>query len=273
MMSAAKPGFEITNYTMDPRQNFTGRFRNALFYGPVLISVSFQSQISIPAICMDFTSMGNILPNKGVERLFRNIFQNFYANSASMVSTIFNCHSRRNFPFAPTTTTTFLWTSNIKLVHFDNSNQWVSFGINHSPAQTSTKIENVFVRTNPQLLLQLESGYARSKRAHQVRCPKPIPNRKMTSVHHSSSRYVNFFATSTTLIIPETNSPSLSMMTQWTFESFRPTNLYQVRNTRFFRSKPALKFVERLGEHGVTLGREFLSHLYTLLTYLHPSRV
>ncbi len=271
VMSSSEPSFEVADHSMDPRENLSGPFGFALDLRPVFESVSFQPPVTVPAIRVDLTAVSDIFTDERVKGSLSHIGDDLQPDSTSMIAPVFNGHNHRDLLLSATTSLAFFRSSDVGVIHFNNSLQRLPKRIHHRLTQAPTQIQGCPVRANPQLLHQLQGGDSRSQSAHQVSGPEPITQGQVTSMYYGSSGDISFLATAMAVVRTEAHPPSLSMTAPRTFKSLWPANSNQVSRTGLLCGKPALEFSKSFGKQRIPLFRSFPTHFQRSLTYLHPS--
>src|SRR5580658_1472906 len=100
-----------------------------------VMNISFQPQITSPAIGPDRASRRNRLSNKTVQARAGRVRYGSQTNSSDALSILFGSDDNQCLFLRPSADCACLLSSPVGLIHFDNAIQSVAAGSNHGAAQ------------------------------------------------------------------------------------------------------------------------------------------
>ena len=255
VVGSSQPSLEIPSHLVHPGQNTAGSLACPLDSEFVAQSQGFPVPVFVKGhgVRADLAAGQDVGRYKSPYQIPGEGWQTFHPDSASMVPAIFHRNHNRLFGPSQPSGNALLDASDVDIVQLDGPVQRFAPRIDRGPAQASAHVKSAAVRAYPQLLLELESGYPRSKSAHEMSRPEPGLQREVAPVHDSACCDPHHLPAFPTTEPPEPHLPTFSMPAMGAFESIRPPDLDQVITASPLGVESSLKLPQSAGEERIPL--------------------
>ncbi len=249
MMSPAEPGFQVSEHTMNPRQDVVCTLEIPLSSRSMQVAHSGEGCIPRPPVGDHGCTHLHVGLYKSCKRRPRRIRHDLKANSPRGRSMHLNGadHQHLFLQFPPPAQTNF-GTAHVSFVHLYLFMKQLTIRAHHRPPELLEHSPCGFV-SDVQLSLELQSRHSRCVGCHQIGSAEPVGQRHAGSVHDCSRR--NGRVVAAALAPPKSSRwqvEGIRVTATRASITIRPSGLGQILPAGRFVSESHLKITQRSGE-------------------------
>ena len=203
--------------------------------------------IPVPSVSPDFSAHFHVIQKKFVKARCGHIGNNGHAYSSRTASPDFCCYGNNRLPLSTSPTDLRPTASNICLIYFNGSGQFISASAHHRTTQFMKPNPRCIVAAKSKNSFQTESVSSMLLACHKPHGKKPSPQGFVGLVKQCSRSYrcLPFTFSAKKETTPHHRRLFRGISATGATESFRPPKLGNVVEACLFATKPFVKLLER----------------------------